>query len=355
MILSKQIINWYKKNKRDLPWRNTNDSYFIWLSEIIMQQTRVEQGLPYYLKFTTQYPTIKKLARAKDDDVLKLWQGLGYYNRAANMLKTARAIVEEHDSMFPNSYIELIKLVGIGPYTAAAISSFAFNEPRAVVDGNVSRVLSRLFLIDEPINSSKGKKVFEEIANEIIDKKNPGLHNQAIMELGAMVCKPRQPLCEECPVRMHCEALKGKSYHQFPVKKKKLPPKNRYVNYIFVEQKGKTFIIQRTEKEIWKGLYELPNFDSEKDINEHELLKSSAFKKLFKSVTKPHLEKIFSVKHQLSHQTIYADFFKLTAKQKINMPNKSFIYIDIDKLQTYAVPRLFDKFLNYLNLHSNQK
>ena len=324
-MISKQLINWYKKNQRDLPWRNTKDPYYIWLSEIILQQTQVEQGLPYYLKFTSKYNTIKKLAAANDDDVMKLWQGLGYYNRAANMLKTARSIVSEQQAVFPKSYDELIKLSGIGPYTAAAISSFAFNEARAVVDGNVSRVLSRLFEIDQPINSSKGKILFSSIANEIIDKKNPGMHNQAMMELGAMVCKPRQPLCEECPIQLNCEAFKKNNFHEFPVKTKKNQPKNRHVNYFYIEQNGKTYIIQRTEKKIWKGLFELPNFESEKTLDVLGVVKNNQFKKLFLPISNLQIEKIFSVKHQLSHQTIYADFFKLSAKQKLKPVDKSFI------------------------------
>jgi len=354
-MISKQLINWYKKNQRDLPWRNTKDPYYIWLSEIISQQTRIEQGLPYYLKFTSKYNTIKKLAAANDDDVMKLWQGLGYYNRAANMLKTARSIVSEQQAVFPKSYEELIKLSGIGPYTAAAISSFAFNEARAVVDGNVSRVLSRLFVIDQPINSSKGKILFSTIANEIIDKKNPGIHNQAMMELGAMVCKPRQPQCEECPILSHCEAFKKNNFHEFPVKTKKNQPINRHVNYFYIEQNGKTYIIQRTEKKIWKGLFELPNFESEKALDALGVIKNNQIKKLFLPISNLQIEKIFSVKHQLSHQTIYADFFKLSAKQKIKPNDKSFIRVEISDLANYAVSRLFDKFLNYLNLHSNQK
>jgi A/G-specific adenine glycosylase len=222
MTLAKHIINWYLKNKRDLPWRNTEDPYFIWLSEVILQQTREEQGMPYYLKFTERYATIKQLAAAKDDDVMKLWQGLGYYNRAANMLKTARLIVDEHGSAFPETYEELIELKGIGPYTAAAVSSFAFGEARAVVDGNVYRVLSRLFAIDEPVNSSKGKIVFAELANEIMDHKHPGAYNQGIMELGAVICKPRQPLCGECPIRLQCIAYEKKTIASYPVKRKKI-------------------------------------------------------------------------------------------------------------------------------------
>ena len=355
MMLSKEIINWYKKNKRDLPWRNTSDPYFIWLSEIILQQTRVEQGLPYYHKFIAKYKTVKKLAEANDDDVMKLWQGLGYYNRASNMLKTAREIVENYQSVFPKTYEELIKLTGIGPYTAAAISSFAYNESRAVVDGNVSRVLSRIFAIEEPINSSKGKNLFEKIANEILDKKNPGLNNQAIMELGALVCKPRQPLCDNCPVRLNCEAFKKNSVQDFPQKIKKNKPRNRFVNYFYIEQNNTIYIIQRTEKQIWKGLFELPNFDTESSLNEFEIINQIDFKNMFQKSEVIQIKKTFSIKHQLTHQTIYANFFNLSSSKKIKLINESYMLVDIGDINKYAVSRLFDKFLNYLNLHSNKK
>ncbi|MEI6594079.1 MAG: A/G-specific adenine glycosylase [Bacteroidota bacterium] len=354
-MLSKEIINWYKKNKRDLPWRNTSDPYFIWLSEIILQQTRVEQGLPYYHKFIAKYKTVKKLAEANNDDVMKLWQGLGYYNRASNMLKTAREIVENYQSVFPKTYEELIKLTGIGPYTAAAISSFAYNESRAVVDGNVSRVLSRIFAIEEPINSSKGKNLFEKIANEILDKKNPGLNNQAIMELGALVCKPRQPLCDNCPVRLNCEAFKKNSVQDFPQKIKKNKPRNRFVNYFYIEQNNTIYIIQRTEKQIWKGLFELPNFDTESSLNEFEIINQIDFKNMFQKSETFQIKKTFSIKHQLTHQTIYANFFNLSSSKKIKLLNESYMLVDIGDINKYAVSRLFDKFLNYLNLHSNKK
>ncbi len=353
MTLSKHIINWYIKHKRDLPWRHTNNPYFIWLSEIILQQTRVEQGMPYYLKFTNKYKTVKQLALAKDDDVMKMWQGLGYYNRAANMLNTARIIMKEHKGVFPKTYENLLKLKGIGPYTAAAISSFAFNEAQAVVDGNVYRVLSRIFCIDEPINSSVGKKIFAQLAQEILDDKLPALHNQALMELGAMVCKPRSPICGECPVRLECMAFAKKTISNYPVKIKKNKPQDRFVNYFFIEQKNKTFIAQRTENAIWKGLYELPNFESEKTIESEKIINQKKFISLFGNMEELNVEKIFFEKHQLTHQTIYANFFKLTSPQKIKPLPDGFIQVRLIELKKYAVSRLFDKFLNYLNLHSN--
>ncbi|MBP9187718.1 MAG: A/G-specific adenine glycosylase, partial [Bacteroidia bacterium] len=211
------LIKWYLANKRDLPWRNNLNPYHIWLSEIILQQTRVEQGLPYYLKFIEHYPTIKHLAEADDNNVMKLWQGLGYYNRASNMLKTARILVSSYNGVFPETYAELLNLKGIGPYTAAAISSFAFNEAQAVVDGNVYRVLARLFAIDEPIYSTSGKKLFATLAQDLLNLDAPALHNQAIMELGAMVCKPKLALCQACVLRLQCQAYAQKRVYDFPV------------------------------------------------------------------------------------------------------------------------------------------
>lgn len=352
MLLSELLINWYLRHKRDLPWRHTQNPYLVWLSEVILQQTRVEQGLPYYYRFTERYPSVKDLAAAKDDDVMKLWQGLGYYNRAANMLKTARLIVNGHGGVFPGAYEGLISLKGIGPYTAAAISSFAFNEAQAVVDGNVFRVLSRLFAVDEPVNSTKGKKTFTELAAQLLDPKQPGMHNQAIMELGALVCKPRQPLCEECPVRLHCLAYKNGTVNEYPVKIKKNKPRDRYLSYIFIEQDNHTYIIQRTGSGIWQGLYELPNVESEAELDEGTLLSHPGFVKLFGKIN-GNLELLYSAKHQLTHQTIYANFFRLHSPGKIVPAGKDYLRVELPALPQYAVPRLFDKFLNYLNLHSN--
>ena len=207
MNFSDELVKWYNNNKRDLPWRHTKNAYIIWLSEVILQQTRVEQGLPYFYRFVEKYPDVSSFAAASEDDILKLWQGLGYYSRGRNMLKTARMVQEQYNGRFPDTYNELIKLKGIGEYTAAAISSFSSNEARAVVDGNVYRVLARYLGISEPINSTKGKKIFQEIANDFLNKKNAALHNQAMMEFGAMLCKPKNPACGICPVNTTCYAF----------------------------------------------------------------------------------------------------------------------------------------------------
>jgi A/G-specific adenine glycosylase len=347
------ILNWYHKNKRDLPWRNTHDPYLIWLSEVIMQQTRVEQGLPYYLRFAEKYPTIKKLAAAHDDEVMKLWQGLGYYNRAKNMLKTARIVADEHKSKFPKTYDELILLKGIGPYTAAAFASFAFDEAKAVVDGNVYRVLARVFGIDEPINGTKGKKLFQELAQEIIDQKHPGEYNQAMMEMGATVCKPRQPKCEDCVLRLQCYAYKRKMIASLPVKIKKNRPKERFLHFFFIEQDGKTYIRQRTGERIWHNLFEPPFVETPGQTGETELLGLESMAELMSWSKDTRFEKALSVKHQLTHQTIYADFWRVKAGKKITLANKAFIPVNISDLNKYAVHRLFDKFLNYHTLQAN--
>ena len=354
MQVSKEIIKWYKINKRNLPWREETDPFKIWLSEVILQQTRVEQGLPYYQKFTHRYKNISQLANAKDDEVMKLWQGLGYYSRAVNMLNTARIIAKQHKAVFPRTYDELIKLKGIGPYTAAAIASFAYDEPKAVLDGNVYRVLSRLFEIKEAINSSNGKKVFSALADEMLSKKNPGIYNQGIMELGALVCKPRNPLCEECPVKLFCNAYKNKTIYNFPVKSKKAKPRERFIAYFLVDQKGTTFIKQRLGKGIWKGLYELPNIELEQMAEINHLINTDEWKCLFDESKKMNIEQIYQAKHQLTHQTIFAHFYKITSLQKIIIKDKLCKSVKQSDLKLYAVSRLFDKFLNYLNLHSNQ-
>ncbi|MGZ3777674.1 MAG: A/G-specific adenine glycosylase, partial [Bacteroidia bacterium] len=221
MNFADEVTRWYLKNKRQLPWRDTADAYVIWLSEIILQQTRVEQGLPYFYRFIEKYPTVQSFAEASEGEILNLWQGLGYYSRGRNMLKTAREVVEKYGGIFPSAYNQLISLKGIGEYTAAAISSFAANEARAVVDGNVYRVLARYFGISEPINGSRGKKIFQDVADELLNKEHPGTHNQAMMEFGAMLCRPKNPDCGICPLRAGCYAFTNGEIASLPQKLKK--------------------------------------------------------------------------------------------------------------------------------------
>jgi len=342
------ILEWYQQNKRDLPWRNTKNPYFIWLSEVILQQTRVDQGLPYYLLFIKQYPTIKKLAAASDDDVMKLWQGLGYYNRAKNMLETARIIVKELNGTFPTTYVELLKLKGIGPYTAAAIASFAYNEPKAVVDGNVFRVLSRVFAVAEPINSTKGKQIFAELAQELLDKKHPAQYNQAIMELGATVCKPTTPNCIICVINAKCLAFDQQKMLEFPVKLKKQKPKERFLHFFFIEQNKKTYLYQRKKERIWHNLFEPPFVEVQTFIEGETIFEKNEVKMLLGKYFS--VERSFSTKHQLTHQTIFAQFWIVQVPSIFTM-DSSYISVEIASISMFAVHRLFDKFWEFYKLN----
>ena len=343
------LHNWYLQNKRDLPWRNTQDPYFIWLSEVILQQTRVEQGLNYYLKFAENFPTVFDLAAAPQTEVLKIWQGLGYYSRARNMHETAKQIVDKYNGVFPNNAASLKELKGIGDYTAAAIASFAFKEAIAVLDGNVFRVLSRVFQIDTPINTGKGLKEFSLLANEFLDKRQPAIHNQAMMELGAMICKPKNPNCLICPLEHICKSSKDAAYQNLPVKLKKLKIKQRFLNYIFFEYKNQTLVRQRPSGDIWEALYDLPVIETNKEVNENEFIEQ-----LFSSVpelksSRISIQKSIELKHQLTHQTLYAKFFILQIDAKIE-PFQDSIWVQLDLLKKFPASRLFEKFQESINL-----
>jgi A/G-specific adenine glycosylase len=338
------LIKWYNIAARNLPWRETSDPYKIWLSEVVLQQTRVEQGMAYYYKFIEHYPTVFKLASAPIDDVLLLWQGLGYYSRARNLHKAARYLVGQFQGKFPEDFAELKKIPGVGNYTAAAIASLAFKLPVAVVDGNVYRVLSRVFEIAEPIDSTKGKNIFEKLANEVLDKNKPDIHNQAMMELGALICKPRAPLCDECPVSHQCGALKNRSQHYYPVKKVKGRQRERYFYYCIVTSADKIFIEKRNGNDIWKGLFQFPLIESNRMFSESEIIENingdcglsgPGFK----------VEKISGKqKHVLSHQIIYACFVHMQCPGQKNFSEK-FQAVQINELQNYAFPRLITRYL----------
>ncbi|WP_396195232.1 A/G-specific adenine glycosylase [Flavobacterium sp.] len=272
MNFSKSLIQWYLQNKRDLPWRNTIDPYHIWLSEIMLQQTRVAQGLPYYLRFTDAFPTVFDLAEASEEEVLKLWQGLGYYSRARNLHKTAQQIAFELDGEFPKTYTELLKLKGIGEYTAAAIASFSYNENVSVVDGNVYRVLSRYFDVETDIASSGAKKEFTQLASELLPNGQANLFNQAIMEFGALQCVPKNPDCANCIFNDSCLALQQKKVAELPVKSKKIKVKTRFFSYlVFRDEANNTIIEKRTQKGIWHNLYEFPLIETDHEITNFQL------------------------------------------------------------------------------------
>lgn len=309
MSFQSEIVSWYLKNKRDLPWRGTTDPYVIWLSEIILQQTRVEQGKPYFLKFLENYPTVKDFANAAEEQVLKLWQGLGYYSRGRNMLYTAKHIVEHYGGQFPKSYSELVKLKGVGSYTAAAISSFSSNERQAVVDGNVYRVLARYFGIEEPINSNTGQKLFADLAKELIADQEPSVYNQAIMEFGALQCKPKSPLCIECPVQLGCEAFKLKKVDQLPVKLKKVKIRKRWFNYFVAISNDEILTKQRMPGDVWQHLYDFPLIETEGEASiANEEFQTQVTKLFGKQLELKVLE---SKKHVLTHQIIYVQFFAI--------------------------------------------
>lgn len=340
MKFSNTLIYWYLQNKRDLPWRKTNNPYFIWLSEIMLQQTRVAQGLDYYLNFTTTFPTVFDLAKAKESTVLKMWQGLGYYSRARNLHYSAKLIATDFNGQFPNTYKEIIKLKGIGDYTASAIASIAFNEPTAVVDGNVYRVLSRYFGIDTPINSSKGIKEFKELAQGLIDKAQPGTFNQAIMDFGAMQCKPKKPLCMFCPFSESCVAFQKNLIAVLPVKEKKVTLKKRYFNYLVVKTKDeKTVLSERKGKGIWQGLYQFPLIEENHMVTHEELVASEKFKELFPNDVLLSLFNKKNIVHKLSHQHLYTQFWV------VEIDSLPIANISWKKIEEYPVPVLIANFL----------
>lgn len=341
---SKAIVNWYRKNKRDLPWRNTRDPYLIWLSEIILQQTRVEQGLPYFEHFSSVLPDVKKFAKASEHDILKMWQGLGYYSRARNMHKTAQQVVSDYYGKFPETFLELKQLKGIGDYTAAAIASFAFNLPHAVVDGNVYRLLSRYFGLETPIDTPQGKKEFAAIADELLDKRNAALHNQAMMEMGAIICKPKNPMCEECPLAASCSAFENQKVSVLPVKSKKTLVRNRYFNYFLIQSNNKLIINHRNGNDIWKNMYDLPLIETSKKRSIEKTILSKEFQ-----LTMQHID--FSVAkvsepviHKLSHQHLNTVFICLICKP-LPLLKATEKVIDVKELSRYAFPKLIENFL----------
>jgi len=310
---SHNIIKWYSQNKRDLPWRHTKNPYYIWLSEIILQQTRVAQGLPYYESFVKTFPKIEDLARASEQEILKLWQGLGYYSRARNLHFTAKHIVTQLNGRFPDNYADLLKLKGVGDYTASAISSFCFNEKAPTIDGNVYRVLARFFGIETPINTPKAKKEFKLLANELITPNQPALFNQAIMEFGALQCKPKQPDCHNCVLSGACLGLQRNQVASLPFKIKKKPVKKRYFNYLILQtDQNKTYIKKRIEKGIWQNLYEFPLIETLKPTHYKTLLEDQNFID-FTADLNFKLQPITEtcIVHKLSHQHLYIKFWLL--------------------------------------------
>ncbi|MHC5352856.1 A/G-specific adenine glycosylase [Myroides sp. LJL115] len=317
MIFSNKLTTWYLQNKRSLPWRETNNPYAIWLSEIILQQTKVAQGLPYYLSFLETFPTVFDLANAEEDQVLRLWQGLGYYSRARNLHASAKIIAYDLNGIFPNNYKDLLSLKGVGPYTAAAIASIAFNENVAVLDGNVYRVLSRIFGITTDISSGAAKKEFQNLAQSLLPKEQPAIFNQAIMDFGAMQCTPKLPLCQSCVFNTTCVALQTNMVSILPVKLKKTKVRNRYIDYIiFQDEQKNTLIEQRTKKDIWQKLYQFPCIDRFEDtpIDIKQVLKSDFPTVETCQIT---LMNTTPITHILSHQKLQVNFWIVQTKEPL--------------------------------------
>ena len=341
------LINWYADNRRDLPWRHDPTPYQVWLSEVILQQTRVNQGMDYYLRFIKRWPTVTDLANASEDEVLKMWQGLGYYSRARNLHHCAQQVVKEYGGAFPADFEKLRKLKGIGNYTAAAIASIAFNLPHAVVDGNVYRVLSRLFDIDIPININEGQTLFAKLADELLNREQPGLHNQAMMEFGALHCTPKNPNCLLCPLQVQCLAFAHQTVMQRPVKLQKLKVTTRYFNYLVIRIKDSLYLHKRSDNDIWKNLYDFPCIESERPMTVEEVVASESFKQLVgnKPFTITKVSPVFT--HKLTHRTIIAQFIEIKLEQNLlQIETKDLFLTRETELANYPIPRLIDLYLN---------
>jgi A/G-specific adenine glycosylase len=338
---------WFVENHRELPWRETKDPYKIWISEIILQQTRVNQGYDYYLRFIERFPDIKTLAAADETEVLRFWQGLGYYSRARNLHFAASQIVENFGGIFPKNFKDVLKLKGVGVYTAAAICSFSYNQPVAVVDGNVYRLLSRLFNEPAPIDTTEGQKIFADLAAEILDIQSPSAHNQAIMEFGALQCVPLSPDCNHCVLQIYCQAFAHKTVTVLPVKANKTRTTERFFNYLIINEKGSIFIKKRTEKDIWRGLYDFPLIEGEKIISRDEFFENEQVKNLLQDMENICVSKCSTTyKHVLTHRKIFARFFEIEIPQSSKIIENLFIKVKRSEISNFPLPRLIDKYLS---------
>ncbi len=345
-----RLLGWYARHKRDLPWRHTRDPYLIWLSEVILQQTRVKQGLPYYLAFAERFPTVFDLARAEEQEVLRLWQGLGYYSRARNLQHTARLVADGYGGRFPDNYQGLLQLKGIGPYTAAAIASFAFLEPVGVLDGNVYRVLSRLHGIETDIAGPDARKVFAPLANRLVSREAPDLYNQAIMEFGALLCTPVSPQCMFCPFNGQCEAFLTGRQHQLPVKSKKAPVRNRYFHYIVFRQDGRVGMRKREAKDIWQGLYDFYLVEAPEALETEELWQKTDLRPWLPALTMGKISPVLT--HQLTHQKVFARFWQVDVSDRVDGQELALkcgiAFFEPTQIHALPKPVMID---NYLKTH----
>lgn len=354
-MIEKQLKVWFlrslkqwhlKKNKRQMPWKGEKDPYKIWLSEVILQQTRVEQGWAYYERFILNYPTVHHLAQAADNEVFKLWEGLGYYNRCRNLLSTARTVSKELNGNFPTTKEGLLSLKGIGNYTSAAIGSFAFGLPLAVVDGNVYRILARVFGIDEPIDQNKGKVLFEQLADALLDKKDPASHNQAMMDFGATVCTPKNPSCGTCPFATKCVAFQKSLQSKLPVKAKKIIAKDRYLYYLMVDYQSERLVRKRGDGDIWKDLHEFILVEKDEPADERSI-KNNAFWSAQQIFSTQQIQQLSDqLIHQLTHQKIHSRILHVKIDKKINL--EGYQWMTIAELHKIAFPRLITRYLENL-------
>jgi A/G-specific adenine glycosylase len=343
---TRTLLLWDKySNTRVMPWKGEKDPYKIWISEIMLQQTRVEQGIGYFNRFMEVFPTIQDLASADDDKVFKLWEGLGYYSRCRNMLTTARFIVSDYKNIFPNTYNSIANLKGIGPYTAAAIASFAFNLPYAVVDGNVLRVISRFFGIADPIDETISRKKFNDLADSLLYKENPAQYNQAIMDFGATICKPKAPLCNNCPLQTDCIAIKNNLVDKLPFKSKRLIKKSRFFHYILFRYKNTIFCRKRIEKDIWQNLFEFYLVEAEKMLTVKELFETEAIVEILKGIKYNLKEVSIIYKQQLTHQVISGSFYIIDVGNFLNL-NNGFIAVEDDKIRSLPLPKFIFSYLD---------
>ncbi len=338
-------MKWYDPKDRPMPWKGEKDPYLIWLSEIILQQTRVEQGLKYYIKFKEKYPKVADLANAPEDELMKNWEGLGYYSRARNLHAAAKFIHQEYEGAFPNTYEEIKALKGVGDYTAAAISSFGFGLPYAVVDGNVYRVLARFFGIDTPTDSTEGKKKIKTLAQELLNKKKPGIYNQAIMDFGATVCKPKGTLCEQCVLNQNCKAFALNKVDELPVKKKKIKKKNRYFHYLILNQGENIFIQKRIKNDIWKNLYQFPVIETVKEVSWNDVKKKNEFSDIFSDDFYGILSHSASYVQELSHRTIIAHFHEIKVDDDFPKAKKDWLLIKRNEIRGFAFPKIIDLYI----------
>lgn len=349
-----QLLAWAENVHRPLPWKGSNDPYRIWLSEILLQQTRAAQGIPYYLRFVERFPDVQALAHADEDEVMKLWEGLGYYARARNLMKTAQVIAFEKQGKFPDSYEGLLQLPGVGAYTAAAIASFAYNAPHAVLDGNVFRVLSRFFGVAEPIDTPQGRRAFEQLAHQALDTARPARYNQAIMDFGALCCTPKSPQCADCPLRAHCCAFARQAQGQLPVKSRSLVKRERYFHYLVMEYEGQVYVRKRADKDIWAKLYEFPLIEmpalagSLGDVQQHPLWSAWLG-------DVPHEVRAMSMptRQTLTHQRITAVFIEIALQKEIALLASTYALVERQSLTNFAFPKLIGEHLNARTLRLN--